>query len=234
MTPANEAVVLLSGGQDSTTTLYLALQSHDRVYPVSVRYGQRHAIEIDSAASIVRLARSQGYDVEELQVLDAPALSAACESGLTDDTATIEADGRGGLPTSFVPGRNLLFLTLAAAVAYGRKAHDVWTGVCETDFSGYPDCRRSTIDAMERALSLGVGQAGTTEPWAIRVWTPLMWIDKAATVRMARRLPGCWEAMALTHTCYYGQQPPCGDCPACEIRARGFAQAGEADPLTDP
>ena len=217
------ALVLLSGGQDSTTCLAWALANFDMVEAVAFDYGQRHAVELDSAELV---ANEAGVFLRTVPV------SGLGGSSLTDHSAAVTVDGgMGGLPSTFTPGRNAVFLSIAAGIAAQGGITNLVTGICQTDYSGYPDCRRSTIDAMERALSLGVGQAGTAEPWAIRVWTPLMWIDKAATVRMARRLPGCWEALALTHTCYYGQQPPCGDCPACEIRARGFAQANEADPL---
>lgn len=225
----SRAVVLLSGGQDSTTALHVALRDYDSVQAVSFNYGQRHASELDAARAI---AQAAGVYHE---VLDVPALAQLKGGALTDHHRRVSASGGfGNLPTTFVPMRNLVFLTLAAARAvqnHENEGHpitrptDVVTGVCETDFSGYPDCRRSTMDALERALSLGVDRP-------VRIVTPLMYLTKAETVRLARRLPGCWEALALSVTCYHGLRPGCGECPACVLRAKGFADAGEIDPAS--
>jgi 7-cyano-7-deazaguanine synthase len=129
-----------------------------------------------------------------------------------------------GLPNTFVPGRNLVFLTFAAAFAYQREIPNLVTGVAQTDYSGYPDCRESTLIALERALSLGM-------EFDFKLHTPLMSLSKQATVELAVNL-GAMPAMALTHTCYEGMRPPCGRCPACVLRAKGFAEAGVEDPLT--
>jgi 7-cyano-7-deazaguanine synthase len=131
--------------------------------------------------------------------------------------------GRGGLPNTFIPGRNLLFLTVAAAFAYQREVQDLVTGTCQTDYSGYPDCRENTMQALAHTLTLGMD-------YAITIHTPLMHLTKAQTVHLAREV-GALEAMAYSHTCYEGVFPPCQRCPACELRVRGFAEAGIADPL---
>jgi 7-cyano-7-deazaguanine synthase len=144
-------------------------------------------------------------------------------NALTDSDIAVEEAPGSGLPNTFVPGRNLIFLTYAAAFAWQRDMADLVTGVAQTDYSGYPDCRRGTIDAVEQSLTLGLERT-------IRIHTPLMNLTKKETVELAREL-GAIEAMALTHTCYNGQRPPCGTCPACQLRARGFLEAGIADPL---
>ena len=137
---------------------------------------------------------------------------------LTDDSLQVDVDGGTGLPATFVPGRNLIFLTFAAAYAWRRDI-----GVAQTDYSGYPDCREATIEALEKAICLGMERD-------IRIHTPLMHLSKKETVELAAGL-GALDAMALTHTCYRGQRPPCGECPACRLRAKGFAEAGMRDPL---
>lgn len=222
----SKAIVLLSGGQDSATCLFLARVLFDEVVAVSVFYGQRHRAELRAAREVAALA-----GVRQV-VLEAPALGALADSALVGTGVLTGSGGRPdaampeGLPSSFVPGRNALFLTLAAAVAVKEGARDIVTGTCQTDYSGYPDCRREFIDAQERALSLAM----PSSCGPIRITTPLMHLTKAETVRLARRLPGCWEALALTVTCYEGLRPGCGGCPACVLRARGFAEAGEVDP----
>ncbi len=149
-------------------------------------------------------------------------------SGLTADHDVREVDPKSGLPRSFVPGRNLIFLTSAASIAASRGIRDVVAGVCQTDYSGYPDCRRDTIDAVERAVLLG--NRGLTDEF--RIHTPLMHLTKAETVRLAQRLPGGMEAVGKSWTCYEGGASSCGTCPACILRAKGFAEAGTCDPAS--
>ncbi|MDH5311951.1 MAG: 7-cyano-7-deazaguanine synthase QueC, partial [Gammaproteobacteria bacterium] len=144
-------------------------------------------------------------------------------SALTDGEVEVSADGAGGLPSTFVPGRNLVFLTFAAAYAWPRGIRHIVTGVAQTDYSGYPDCRDETIRALERTLRLGMESE-------IEIHAPLMHLSKKDTVLLAQEL-GALDAMRLTHSCYEGRRPPCGQCPACRLRARGFAEAGIADPL---
>ena len=221
------AIVLFSGGQDSTTCLGWALQRFERVETVGFDYGQRHSVELEVRPKILNRLRHEYPDwaarIGEDHLLDLKILNQVSETALTRDVAiTMEQTG---LPNTFVPGRNLLFLTFAAALAYRRGAKHLITGVCETDYSGYPDCRDDTIKAMQLALNLGMDNRFV-------IHTPLMWIDKAATWNLAYDIAG--EAFIdlirdETHTCYNGdrkQRHPwgygCGTCPACEIRAKGF------------
>jgi 7-cyano-7-deazaguanine synthase len=221
------ALVLFSGGQDSTTCLAHALKSYERVETIAFDYRQRHHVELEARVQVLAEIRRQFPEwaprLGQDHMLDLAVLGAVSETSLTRETAfKMESSG---LPNTFVPGRNLLFLTLAAAVAYRRDLQVIVTGVCETDFSGYPDCRDDTMKAMQLALSLGMDKRYLIE-------TPLMWIDKAETWRMAERLGGVALVDLIvehTHTCYLGdrthRQPwgyGCGNCPACELRARGW------------
>jgi 7-cyano-7-deazaguanine synthase len=223
------ALVLFSGGQDSTTCLAQALSRFEHVETIGFDYGQRHHVELQARLVVLAQLRQQfpawagrlGPD----HLLDLAVLGQVSETSLTRDTAfKMESSG---LPNTFVPGRNLLFLTLAAALAYRRDLQVLVTGVCETDFSGYPDCRDDTMKAMQLALSLGMDKRFLID-------TPLMWIDKADTWRMARALGGDELVQLIiehTHTCYLGDRTHrhawgygCGSCPACELRARGHAR----------
>jgi 7-cyano-7-deazaguanine synthase len=222
------AIVLFSGGQDSTVCLAWALTRFERVETVGFDYGQRHAAELAARPRILDMLRAQFADwaprlgVDYLLPLDT--LKAIGGSALTDDMK-IEM-GVSGLPTTFVPGRNVMFLTTAAALGYRRGVADLVGGMCETDFSGYPDCRDETVQATARALTLGLGQD-------VRIHTPLMWIDKAATWRMAEELGGPKLVDLIveeTVTCYEGDRTHrhdwgygCARCPSCELRAAGYA-----------
>jgi 7-cyano-7-deazaguanine synthase len=216
-----KALVVLSGGQDSTTCLYWALDrfDHNAIDTVSFDYGQRHHIELDCAA---RVAEFAGVPNTCLPIDTFAALGG---DALTDPDVEVASgtNEQAGLPNTFVPGRNLIFLTFAAAYAYQRGIRHLVIGVAQTDYSGYPDCREGTITALQHALRLGMESDVT-------IHTPLMHLSKKETVELAREL-GALPAMALTHTCYNGERPPCGQCAACELRARGFAEAGVADPL---
>jgi len=222
------ALVLFSGGQDSTTCLAHALTRYGRVETIGFDYGQRHRVELDARqvvlAELRELYPAWGLCLGEDHLLDVPVIGQISEGSLTREMAfSLESNG---LPNSFVPGRNLLFLTLAAALAYRRGLQVLVTGVCETDFSGYPDCRDDTMKALQVALSLGMERRFLVE-------TPLMWIDKAATWALAESLggPGLVDLVVEhTHTCYLGDRSQrhawgygCGSCPACALRARGFA-----------
>ncbi len=223
------ALVLFSGGQDSTTCLAHALQRYERVETLAFDYRQRHRVELDARLNVLREFRAQfpawSKKLGQDHLLDLAVLGDVSETSLTRDTAFKMEQS--GLPNTFVPGRNLLFLTLAAAVAYRRDLQVLVTGVCEADFSGYPDCRDDTMKAMQLALSLGMDKRFLIE-------TPLMWIDKAATWQMAERLGGANLVDLIiehTHTCYLGDREHrhtwgygCGSCPACELRERGFAR----------
>ena len=218
-----KALVVLSGGQDSTTCLYWAIDRFglDAVDTLTFDYGQRHRIELDSAAKIASFAGVPG------RCLPIDTFAALGGDALTDPDIDVanEAESETGLPNTFVPGRNLVFLTYAAAYAYQRNIRHLVTGVAQTDYSGYPDCREGTITALQDALRLGM-ESGVT------IHTPLMHLSKKETVELARDL-GALPAMAFTHTCYKGERPPCGTCAACELRAKGFAEAGVTDPLLE-
>jgi 7-cyano-7-deazaguanine synthase len=229
MTTANDtALVLFSGGQDSTVCLAWALTRFTRVETVGFDYSQRHAVEltvrprIRAALSVLDAQWKARLGDDHVIKLDA--LAAISDSALTRDTAIEIADN--GLPTTFVPGRNLIFFSFAGALAYRRGARHLVAGMCETDYSGYPDCRDDTVKAMQVALSLGLDKR-------LIVHTPLMWIDKADTFAMAEQLGGeplLDLIVEETHSCYLGDRVHrhdwgygCGDCPACRLRAQGFA-----------
>ncbi len=227
MQEASGALVLFSGGQDSTTCLAWALDRFERVESLGFDYNQRHRIELDCRPSVraglaalnPRWAARLGDD----HTIGLGVLGEISNTALTRDLA-IEIDA-GGLPTTFVPGRNLIFLTFAAAVAYRRGLRHIVGGMCETDYSGYPDCRDGTMKAMQLALNLGMERRFVIE-------TPLMWIDKAATWRLAEALGGVALVdliRAETHSCYRGDRVNrhdwgrgCGTCPACRLRADGY------------
>ena len=221
------ALVLFSGGQDSTTCLAHALARYERVETLGFDYGQRHSVELQARTTVLaRLAERFPAWAPRLgqdHMLTLDVLRQIGGSSLTETIAfAMQADG---LPNTFVPGRNLVFLTLAGALAYRRGLQVIVTGVCETDFSGYPDCRDDTMKAMQLALNLGLERR-------LRIETPLMWIDKAATWRMAEALGGPALVDLIvedTHTCYEGERGQrhdwgygCGTCPACALRARGW------------
>ncbi|MBS0848711.1 7-cyano-7-deazaguanine synthase QueC [Citrobacter sp. JGM124] len=206
-------VVVFSGGQDSTTCLIQALQQYDEVHCVTFDYGQRHRAEIDVAR---KLAFQLGACAHK--VLDATMLNSLAISSLTRDSIPVPdyTPGEQGIPNTFVPGRNILFLTLAAIYAWQVEAESVITGVCETDFSGYPDCRDEFVKALNQAINLGLARS-------IRFETPLMWLDKAETWALA----DYWQQLELvrheTLTCYNGiQGEGCGHCAACNLRANGL------------
>jgi 7-cyano-7-deazaguanine synthase len=230
VTIANDtALVLFSGGQDSTVCLAWALARFARVETVGFAYGQRHAVELDVRPRIreriVALNTDWKARLGDDHVIKLDALAAISDSALTRDTAIEIADN--GLPTTFVPGRNLIFFSFAGALAYRRGARHLVAGMCETDYSGYPDCRDDTVKAMQVALTLGLDKRLT-------IHTPLMWIDKADTFAMAEQLGG--QALLdliveETHSCYLGDRTQrhewgygCGACPACQLRAQGFAR----------
>jgi 7-cyano-7-deazaguanine synthase len=225
----DSALVLFSGGQDSTVCLAWALERFARVETIGFAYGQRHAIELEVRPRIrsALAARSHEWHTrlgdDHLVRIDALA-------EISDTALTREAEikiTKSGLPTTFVPGRNLVFFAFAGAVAYRRNIHHLVAGMCETDFSGYPDCRDDTIKAMQVALTLGTDRRFV-------IHTPLMWIDKAATFALAYQIGGTALIdiiLAETHTCYLGDRGHrhdwgfgCGECPACRLRASGYAK----------
>lgn len=222
------ALVLFSGGQDSATCLAWALSRYERVETLGFDYGQRHAIELEIRAPLLEAMRALKPDWSQRlgddHVLDLKVLGAISDTALTGDAEI--AMQANGLPNTFVPGRNLLFLTLAAALAYRRGLGVLVGGMCETDYSGYPDCRHDTLQTLQSALRQGMATDVTIE-------TPLMWLDKAATWKLAEDLGGTSLVELIrsgTHTCYLGERGAlhdwgygCGKCPACELRAKGYA-----------
>jgi len=223
------ALVLFSGGQDSTTCLAWALSRHARVETIGFDYGQRHAVELALREPLRQKLRALSPDwaarLGEDHLIDLSLISRISDTAMTRDIEiTMQQNG---LPNTFVPGRNLLFMTVAATVAYRRGLDVLVGGMCETDFSGYPDCRDDTMKALQVALNLGMATRLSLE-------TPLMWLDKAATWRLAQTLGGAPLLELIrrdTHTCYLGERGAlhdwgygCGKCPACELRARGWQQ----------
>jgi|SRR6266404_2094276 len=241
MTASSSALVLFSGGQDSTTCLAWALARFTRVETIGFDYRQRHRIELECRDNVRREIEVKfpawTDRLGEDHLLEVAVLAEISQTALTRDIAiALEA---GKLPNTFVPGRNILFFTLAAGVAYRRGIKHLVGGMCETDYSGYPDCRDDTLKSLQATLGLGMDRRFV-------IHTPLMWIDKAATWRLAEALGGTVFVDLIrdeTHSCYRGDRTRrhqwgfgCGDCPACELRAAGwnaFANQSQHDP-TDP
>ena len=235
MLPTDAALVLFSGGQDSTTCLAWALQHYSRVETIGFDYGQRHAIELTVRPTVIEKMRAQSpaWDgrLGPDHMIDLSLIAAISDTALTQNVEIAMLEN--GLPNTFVPGRNLLFMTVAATLAYRRGLTVLVGGMCETDFSGYPDCRDDTMKALQVALNLGMASR-------LKVETPLMWLDKSQTWELAQTLGGP-ELVELirtgTHTCYLGERGAlhawgygCGTCPACALRARGYRQfAGVAE-----
>lgn len=221
------ALILFSGGQDSTICLAHALSRYDLVETVGFDYGQRHSVELDCRPRIISALKTRFPEwagkIGEDHTCDVSVLSKISDTAMTSETEIEIAEN--GLPNTFVPGRNLLFLTLAGAIAWRRGITTLVGGMCETDYSGYPDCRRETMDAQELTLARGMDR-----PYNIE--TPLMWLDKAETWEMAETLGGkdlIELVIEETHTCYIGDRTHrhdwgygCGACPACDLRAKGF------------
>lgn len=217
-----EALVLLSGGQDSTTCLLWALNNFESVKCVNISYGQRHIREKIAAAEIA------GFLGVEIIYLTLDILQQIGGSALLNESSDISAqhEKNSNLPASFVPGRNIFFITSAAALAFKWDIEHIVTGVCQTDYSGYPDCRQETITSLQATLNLAM-------EYDFMIHTPLMYLTKAQTVEMAiNQAPVSWKkALSLSHTCYEGAFPPCGECPACKLRIKGFEEAGVEDPI---
>lgn len=214
-----KALVLLSGGQDSCTCIYWALKNYDKVETLTLDYGQKHRVEIDCAKALAK-KENLPWRLLKLDLLKELGGNTLVDGG---DDITVGDTGEDNLPLTFVPGRNLLFLNAAAALAYQLDCGVLITGVCQTDYSGYPDCRQETITALEKSIQLGM-------ECDLEIKTPLMNLTKAESIHLIKDL-GALDSLALTHTCYKGQQPPCGDCDACLLRAKGFEEAGFPDPL---
>ncbi|MES2262887.1 MAG: 7-cyano-7-deazaguanine synthase QueC [Pseudomonadota bacterium] len=235
MLPTDAALVLFSGGQDSTTCLAWALEHYGRVETIGFDYGQRHAIEL--AVRPVVLDKLRGHKSEWNErlgpdhMIDLGLISQLSQTAMTEDIEIVMQEN--GLPNTFVPGRNLMFMMVAATLAYRRGLTVLVGGMCETDFSGYPDCRDDTMKALQVALNLGMATR-------LKLETPLMWLDKSQTWTLAERMGGTALVdliRAETHTCYLGERGAlhdwgygCGTCPACELRARGYRQYAAGTP----
>ncbi|MBY0240224.1 MAG: 7-cyano-7-deazaguanine synthase QueC [Burkholderiaceae bacterium] len=229
MTATDAALVLFSGGQDSTTCLAWALERYARVETIGFDYGQRHAIELQVRPQLLAQMRSHKPEwaarLGDDHMIDLGLISQLSHTAMTEDIEIVMQEN--GLPNTFVPGRNLMFMMTAATLAYRRGLNVLVGGMCETDFSGYPDCRDDTMKALQVALNLGMATR-------LKLETPLMWLDKAQTWTLAHQLGGQGLVdliRADTHTCYLGERGAlhdwgygCGTCPACELRARGYAQ----------
>lgn len=227
--PSRHALVLFSGGQDSTTCLAWALEHFERVETIGFQYGQRHAIELEMRPKLLekirRLSSVWDQRLGQDHMLDLGIISQLSQTAMTSDIAIQMQEN--GLPNTFVPGRNLMFMLSAATLAYRRNLSVLVGGMCETDFSGYPDCRDDSMKALQVAINLGLDTRITLE-------TPLMWIDKAKTWKLAEQLGGQTLVDLIredTHTCYLGERGQlhqwghgCGHCPACELRAKGYQQ----------
>ena len=229
-----KAIVVLSGGQDSTTCLYWALRQGWEVEALTINYGQRHTREIDAAKRVRDMAQECfGVSIpHEVLVLGSilkgtsPLVSGAQLEQYKDHQSL-----PGGLEKTFVPMRNQLFLTLAANRAYVAGTNHLVTGVCQEDFGGYPDCRREFINELERTCSLGTFTGEPDTQPHLNIHTPLMYLTKAESIKLALELPGCYAALAYSHTSYDGRYPPVGHDHATLLREKGFVEAGVPDPL---
>ena len=229
-----KAIVILSGGQDSTTCLFWAKKNFDEVHAITFNYGQRHAIEIESAKKVAELAGVKSHefvDVPNCLISTSPLTSS---NDLETYTSFDAMDGTIGnrRELTFVPMRNALFLTIAANRAEALGIPNMVTGVCQMDNANYDDCREIFIVATERYINTALGHdhRGTQK---IAIHTPLLFLTKAESVDLALDIEGAFEALAYSHTCYAGNCPPCGVCHSCVLRAQGFAEAGVNDPLIE-
>lgn len=225
------AVVVLSGGQDSTTCLFYAVRQGYEVHAITFDYGQRHSREIESAKIVAGMANVASHEILEL-----PYTVLKGTSPLVNRTSDLEQypDHQslpGGLEKTFVPMRNQLFLTIAANRAYVLGTNVLFTGVCQEDFGGYPDCRQQFVDLFAEASTEGTFTGEQDVPFGLQVQTPLMDLTKADSVHLALKLPGCYAALAYTHTSYDGAYPPTGHDHATLLRAKGFEEANVPDPL---
>jgi 7-cyano-7-deazaguanine synthase len=212
----DKSLVVLSGGQDSTTVLYYAKKQHKEVEVITFFYNQRHKKEI------VRATRIANFANVPINIVNAEFINKLSISALTRDIPISQEKGE--LPNTFVDGRNLFFLSMAAVTAKQKGINVIYTGVSQSDYSGYPDCRRGFIDSLERTLCLGMD-------YNFSIVTPLMNLSKKQEVGMAVSLgPECMKAIGMSWTCYEGGEKPCGECPACVLRQKGFEAAGVKDP----
>lgn len=212
-----KALVVFSGGQDSTTCLAWAKQKFKKVYTITFDYGQRHKKELLSAKKIAKILKVP------LKIYKTNLLKNLTKNSLLNKKQKITKGTKNSLPNTFVDGRNLIFLSIAAIYAKQLKINDIVTGVCETDYSGYPDCRNKFIKSLEKTLSLAMD-------YPFKIHTPLMKLSKAKTVKLMEKL-GKLDLLKYTYTCYKGERKACGKCPACALRLKGFKEAKIKDPI---
>jgi len=215
----SKALVLLSGGMDSTICLYWAKEHFENVNALSINYGQKHLIEVECARKIANFA-NVSWDLISIDILKDIGDSAL----VTHGNVNVKHRSSPDLPASFVPGRNILLLTIAGIYAYKLDINNLVGGMCQTDSSGYPDCRRTCIGSLADTLTYGMNRD-------LQIHTPLMYLTKAEALKMAISFEGCVTALGYSHTCYNGKRPPCMECPACKLREKGFIEAGLSDPL---
>lgn len=227
-----KCLVVLSGGQDSTTCLFWAKAHFDEVHAITFDYGQRHSIEIDAARKVADLAEVASHEVVKVPdcLVSTSPLTSATKLETYTDAAQMDAEIGTRRELTFVPMRNALFLTIAANRAEAMGAQHLVTGVCQMDNANYDDCREVFVKATEAYINTALGHDHRGTP-AINIHTPLMFLDKAATVKLAHSMPACWDALAYSHTSYDGKYPPTGMNHANVLRAFGFAEAGLPDPL---
>ena len=225
-----KGLVVLSGGQDSTTCLFWAKHYYDEVHALTFDYGQRHRIEIESAIKVAELAGVASHEIVNVEgtLKSASPLTSNNELETYPDYETMDKIIGDRRELTFVPMRNALFLTIAANRAEALGCEAIVTGVCEQDGANYSDCRSTFINAAMTFINEALGNPLSSP---IKILTPLLTLTKAESIALARKIPGCMEALAFSHTCYAGEYPPCGKCHACVLRAQGFKEAGIADPL---
>ena len=229
-----KALVILSGGQDSTTCLFWAKQHFDEVHAITFNYGQRHILELEAAKKVAEMAGVASHefvDVPKCLISTSP-LTSDNELETYDNYEQMDGTIGNRRELTFVPMRNALFLTIAANRAEALGIPNLITGVCQMDNANYDDCREVFIKATQDYINTALGHdhRGTQ---AITIHTPLLFLSKAESVKLAQEIPGAFEALAYSHTCYAGKFPPCGECHSCVLRAQGFKEAGVSDPLVD-
>lgn len=223
-----KALVVLSGGQDSTTCLFWAKQYFDEVHAITFDYGQRHRLELDAAQTVARQAQVVSHytvGIPGLLKSTSPLVNSGAKLETYTDFKSMDKTIGNRVELTFVPMRNALFLNIAANYAISMGIRTLVTGVCEADNANYPDCRKAFIDAQMLTINMALG----INDFVIE--TPLIHMSKRESIRLAMSLPGCTDALAFSHTCYSGQFPPCGKCHSCVLRAHGFEEAGVIDPL---
>lgn len=213
----NSAIVIFSGGQDSTTCLAWAKKKFKKVIALTFDYGQKHCIELLSAKKIAKITKTP-LIVHKLKLFEQ-----FQNNALINHDQKITQPDKQKLPNTFVPGRNHFFISITALYAYDLKIQNIVTGVCQTDYSGYPDCREDFIKSLKKTLNLAMESD-------FKIHTPLMHLTKAQSIKLMQNL-GTLDLLKHSHTCYHGTSPACGKCPSCKLRLKGFQEAGVSDPI---